>query len=158
MTDNNSIQALVRKIESERGYINLLINNAGAIKTVLPRPLPSDIKELQAGLWNSGTPDDFDDALKLNLRAPYYVTIAFLHLLHEGNKHGIPRGITSQVIHNASIEGLRRDESLYSFSYTTSKAALIHLGKTFTNILNPHQIRSNVVCFGWVPSGNGIGA
>lgn len=90
---------------------------------------------------------------EINVKAPYYTTIAFMHLLHEGNKHTLPRGITSQVITISSIAGLRRDEEAFSVSYGASKAAVIHLAKSFTNLLNPHRIRSNLICPGMFPSG-----
>lgn len=146
--------ALVSRVGTERGHINLLINNAGVIFNNLPRSLPTSIKDLQTILWNSGTPEEFDMTFKVNLKAPYYLTIAFLHLLDEGNKHSKPRGITSQVITISSTGGLRRDEGTFSLSYSLSKNAAIHLGKMLTNLLNPHQIRSNVICPGLFPSGN----
>lgn len=154
ITDNESIKALVSWVETERGYINLLINNAGVLLNTIPKPLPTGIRELQEVLWSSGTPEDFDTTCKINVKAHYYVTVAFLHLLDEGNKNSKPRGITSQVIIVSSIAGLRRDEGVSSLTYALSKHTSIHLGKMFTNFLNPHQIRSNVICPGLFPSGN----
>lgn len=79
VTENDSSKALVAKIESDRGYINLLINNAGVCLNMIPRVLPTDIRELQAALWESGTPEKFDTTNKINIKAPYWTTIAVLH-------------------------------------------------------------------------------
>ena len=153
VTDNESIAATAAKIEAEQGYINLLINNAGIMVNFLPRQLPKNIKDLQSALWNAGTTEEFDNTFKINVRAPYYTTVAFLHLLHEGNQRTASRGLTSQVITISSLAGFRRDSEPTSVSYFTSKAAATHLGKLLTSVLRDHDIRSNVICPGIFPTG-----
>lgn len=156
MTDNKSIQACVSQVEAERGYINLLINNAGIALNPLPSPVPKDLKELQSVLWNTSV-EDFDQNFQLNVRSTYYVTVAFLHLLDAGNAKTLEiSGVTSQVITIGSMTGYRRDDKVYSIAYVASKAAELHLGKVLCGFLKDHQIRSNVICPGLFPSGKSI--
>jgi NAD(P)-dependent dehydrogenase (short-subunit alcohol dehydrogenase family) len=154
ITDNKSLLALVAKIEADEGYINLLINNAGTMMNEIQNPVPKgDIKALQSALWNAGTPEDFDKTYKLNVTATYYTSVSFLHLLHEGNKRTVSRGISSQIITISSVAAFRRDEAVKSISYNTSKAAVNLLGKLLTNLLRDYNIRSNIICPGIFPSG-----
>jgi len=153
ISDNDDITALVSKIEAELGFINILINNAGVINNILPSPLPKDLKERQAVLWNTTNAGDFDKTFQINVRSQYFVSVAFMQLLAAGNAKTAERGLTSQVITVASIGGLRRDDESLNISYSTSKAAAIHLGKLLTNFFRDYQIRSNVICPGVFPSG-----
>jgi NAD(P)-dependent dehydrogenase (short-subunit alcohol dehydrogenase family) len=154
ITDNDSLLALVAKIEADEGYINLLINNAATMLNVIQRPVPKgDIKELQSALWNAGTAEEFSMTFKFNVAAAYYTSVSFLHLLHEGNKRTASRGITSQIITISSAGALIRDEDVISVSYYTSKAAVNLLGKLLTNLLRDYNIRSNIICPGVFPSG-----
>jgi len=153
ISDNDDITALVSKIETEIGFINILINNAGVINNLLPSPLPKDLKERQAALWNTTSVVDFDATFQINVRSQYFVSVGFMHLLAAGNAKTAERGLTSQVITVASIGGLRRDDETFNISYSTSKAAAIHLGKLLTNFFRDYQIRSNVICPGMFPTG-----
>jgi NAD(P)-dependent dehydrogenase (short-subunit alcohol dehydrogenase family) len=112
ITDREGLLSIVEVIRARHGYIDLLINNAGIARNLLPHPLPSpdntsevavpghppsppsspipgpsavSIKTFQSVLWNTGSPDDFADTLATNLTAVYYTTVAFLDLLHQGN-------------------------------------------------------------------------
>lgn len=62
------------------------------------------------------------------------------------------KGLTSQVITISSGGGFRKDESVFSVSYTLSKAATTHLGKMLAHFLKDWQIRSNVIAPGIFPS------
>ena len=100
-----------------------------------------------------------------NVTAVYYTTVAFLDLLHQGNVRKQPNetpslGPTpqppfhaSQVISISSSGAFRVDSKILSMSYTLSKAACTHLGKTMANLLSPWGIRSNVLAPGVWPSG-----
>ena len=123
------------------------------LPTSVPGPESGDIKALQSVLLNAGSREDFARTFDVNVTAAYYVTVQFLELLDAGNKRGNVPGVTSQVITVASLGGLRRDEKVFTVSYTLSKAAAIHLGKFLGNMLKDWQIRSNVIAPGVFPSG-----
>lgn len=95
ITSRESLTAIVETIKARHGYIDLLVNNAGIARNLLPSRLPSplddttggppSIKALQDVLWNTGDPSDFAETFGTNVTAQYYTTIAFLELLHLGN-------------------------------------------------------------------------
>lgn len=132
-----------------------MVNNAGIALNLLPKlptPKDGDIKAYQQALWNAGSPGDFSKTFEVNTTAIWYTTVAFLELLDAGNKRGNMRGMTSQVISVTSGGGFRKDEKVYSMSYTLSKAAATHLGKMFAHFLKDWNIRSNVIAPGVFPS------
>lgn len=144
ITDRDSIRALVGKIEFDRGYINLLINNAGICFNMIPTKLPTDIRELQAALVSLGH--------RKNSQNQYQSAILYSHCIPvpftQRKQTQYPSRNHQQLITISSIVGRRRDVHVPRFSYGASKAAAIHLAKSFTNLLNPHQIRSNTICPG----------
>jgi NAD(P)-dependent dehydrogenase (short-subunit alcohol dehydrogenase family) len=155
LRSTDSIQQLVDTVKQRHGYINLLVNNAGVALNMMsniPTPQSGDIKGLQAALL-AGPRDDFATTFDINITAAYYTTVMFLELLDTGNKCGNMKGYTSQVITVSSVAGFRRDEKVFTMSYTLSKGAAIHLGKLLANYLKDWQIRSNVIAPGVFPSG-----
>jgi len=157
VTDRDAVKGVVDRIKAKHGYIDLLVNNAGVMRNNIPQPIPKpatagdDITKLQDALWNAGTPEDWADTFKVNVTAVYYTTVAFLELLHEGNKRG-NRDAWSQVITISSLIAFRKDEQVQSMSYTLSKAAVTHLGKTFAHFFKDWKIRSNIIAPGLFPS------
>ncbi|PSR72016.1 hypothetical protein PHLCEN_2v12120 [Hermanssonia centrifuga] len=150
-----SLQSLANTVKARHGYLNLLVNNAGVALNLLPKlptPKTGDIKSFQRALLNAGTPQDFATTFNVNTTAAYYCSVLFLDLLDAGNRRGNMRGVSSQVITIASGGGYRRDDKVFSVSYTLSKAAAIHLGKLLANFFKDWQIRSNVICPGVFPS------
>lgn len=149
----------------------------------MPLPSPADdgnspgatvsIKAFKDALWNCGSADDFGDTFASNTTAPYYTTLAFLELLHEGNSRRrkrelshpeglnhvragfkVPRPyLTSQVLTVSSAGSEQTDTTVPSLSYALSKSAVTHLGKLMANPLEPWAIRSNISAPGVHPSG-----
>ncbi len=165
----------------------MLVNNAGVAKNLYSHPLPgpndshmerppspSDsspisgpstppcIKSFQSALWNTGSPEDFAQVFATNVTAPYYTTVAFLDLLHQGNVRQQlkssdassmrPPYHSSQVLTVSSSGAFRIDAKVLSMSYTLSKAACTHLGQVMANLLVPWGIRSNIIAPGVWPS------
>lgn len=103
------------------------------------------------------------EALDVNVKALYYTTVVFLSLLDAGNRrHTSMSEPSSQVITissyvGASTHALGLDELVNSLSYSSSKAAATHLGKTFASLLARWEIRSNVIEPGFFPSGALLG-
>lgn len=107
--NRESLLNIVDVVKARHGYIDLLINNAGIARNLLPHPLPApfdetqvvgppsppaspvgapsspSIKAFQNALWDSGSPEDFAESFATNVTAVYYTTVAFLDLLHQGN-------------------------------------------------------------------------
>jgi len=145
--------SIVSTIESQTGYINLLVNNSGmqGPESFIPEGQATDVSAVQKALWN--TPhEEFLQTFNVNVAAVFYTTIAFLELLDKGNKRGGIPGVTSQVITVSSVAGFRRDGTIAGIAYTTSKAATNHLGKVLSNLLMGFKIRSNVIVPGMYPS------
>jgi len=175
ITSRESLLVIVDTIKARHGYIDLLINNAGIARNILPRPLPSptdqsidkggppSIHNFQSTLWDSGSPAGFSDTFETNVTAPYFTTVAFLDLLHQGNVRPQATSITpklqaprprptSQVLTVSSSGAFRVDANVLSVSYTLAKHASTHLGKLLANILAPWGIRSNVLAPGVWPT------
>ena len=108
VSKRESLLNIVDVVKARHGYIDLLINNAGIARNLLPHPLPApsdetqvvrppsppaspvapsspSIKAFQNALWDSGSPEDFAESFATNVTAVYYTTVAFLDLLHQGN-------------------------------------------------------------------------
>jgi NAD(P)-dependent dehydrogenase (short-subunit alcohol dehydrogenase family) len=152
VTSPDSLQAAATRVREEVGYINLLITNAGTpgpgLKGIPSRPTVSDF--VQAA-WTS-PPPDFNRVYEVNCTAAYYTILAFLELLDLGNqrktttKNDTPY-VKSQVIATASMAGFLRD-ARFGFAYSSSKAALVSLIKTFATYCVPWGIRFNAVALG----------
>ncbi|KAH7872311.1 uncharacterized protein C8R40DRAFT_1162224 [Lentinula edodes] len=153
ITNRESLLSVVQIVKARHGYIDLLVNNAGIAR---------NLYAFQSALWDSGTPDDFAETFATNVTAPYYTTVAFLELLHQGNLRQqetvfssfmtFPPFHSSQVITVSSSGSFRVDPKIVSMSYTLSKTATTHLGKCLANLLAPWSIRSNVLAPGVWPS------
>ncbi|OBZ71609.1 Rhamnolipids biosynthesis 3-oxoacyl-[acyl-carrier-protein] reductase [Grifola frondosa] len=155
VTNRESLQRIAEIIKRKHGFINLLVNNAGVANNILPKlpgPGEADIKTYQNILWNAGTPKEFSDAFDVNVTAVYYCTVCFLELLHAGNKRGNLHGVTSQVLTVTSGGAFRKDDKVFSVSYTLSKVAATHLSKMLSHFLRDWKIRSNVIAPGIFPS------
>ena len=143
-------------IQARHGYLNLLVNNAGVAMNLLPAlptPQTGDIRAFRDAMLGAGHRDDFATTFDVNVTSAFYSTLLFLELLDAGNKRGNMPGVTSQVISVASVGAFRRDDKVFTASYTFSKAAAVHMGKLLANYLKDWQIRSNVICPGVFPSG-----
>ncbi|KAI5123655.1 hypothetical protein M0805_001685 [Coniferiporia weirii] len=154
VTSRENLLAVVETIKEQQGFINVLVNNSGVMYNTAKAPEPTDdIKTFQEKLWSAGTPEEFNRTFDVNVTAVYYTTVAFLELLDAGNRHASSSDEpTSQVITVSSIGGFRRDQRVFSLSYTASKAAVTHMGKTLANTLKGWKIRSNIIAPGLYPS------
>jgi NAD(P)-dependent dehydrogenase (short-subunit alcohol dehydrogenase family) len=111
-----------------RAGLNILVNNAGAT-------WGAPLEEFPAAAW--------DKVVDLNLKAPFFLTRAFLPLLEAGGTHDDP----ARVINVGSIDGLHVP-SLPTYSYSASKAGLHHLTRVLARELGPRQITVNAVAPG----------
>jgi len=108
--------------------VHVLVNNAGAT-------WGAPLEEFPASAW--------DRALDLNLKAPFYLTRAFLPLLQAAGTVDDP----ARVINIGSIDGLRVPE-FPTYSYSASKAGLHQLTRVLARELGPRHITVNAVAPG----------
>ncbi|APA08613.1 hypothetical protein sscle_04g033830 [Sclerotinia sclerotiorum 1980 UF-70] len=151
VTDKEVLASIVSRIESEVGYINLLVANsgmAGPQATQIPTA-SSSLSEFTAA-YGSPSVSDVVKTFELNTVAVYFSVMAFLDLLDKGNKKGNVSQ-TSQVIATSSITAFNRNIP-GSFIYGQTKAATTHLMKQLSTQLVPYDIRCNTIAPGLFPS------
>jgi NAD(P)-dependent dehydrogenase (short-subunit alcohol dehydrogenase family) len=119
---------LAREVGEREQQLNVLVNNAGAT-------WGAPLAEFPAAAW--------DKVVDLNLKAPFFLTRAFLPLLEAAGTHDDP----ARVINVGSIDGLRVP-TLPTYSYSASKAGLHHLTRVLARELGPRQITVNAVAPG----------
>jgi NAD(P)-dependent dehydrogenase (short-subunit alcohol dehydrogenase family) len=119
---------LATEVGDREDEVHILINNAGA---TWGEPLES----FPASAW--------DKVLDLNLKAPFFLTRAFLPLLEEAGTHEDP----ARVVNVGSIDGLHVPP-MNTYSYSASKAALHHMTRVLARELGPRHITVNAVAPG----------
>lgn len=113
---------LVKKAVKELGGLDILVNNAGRQKSV------ESLSEL--------TSADFDQTIKTNIYAPFWITKAALEYLKPG----------SAIIATSSVQAYEPSENLFDYSQT--KAANVAYVKSLAKQLGPKGIRVNGVAPG----------
>ena len=119
---------LAAEVGGSEERVHILVNNAGA-NWVAP------LAEFPASGW--------DKVLDLNLKAPFFVTRAFLPLLEAAGTADDP----ARVINVGSIDGLRVPE-FSTYSYSSSKAGLHQLTRVLARELGPRHVTVNAVAPG----------
>ena len=119
---------LAAEVGRSEERVHVLVNNAGAT-------WGAPLEEFPASAW--------DRALDLNLKAPFYLTRAFLPLLQAAGTVDDP----ARVINIGSIDGLRVPE-FPTYSYSASKAGLHQLTRVLAHELGPRHITVNAVAPG----------
>jgi len=113
--------------ERERA-VNVLVNNAGAT-------WGATLQDYPAAAW--------DKVVDLNLKAPFFLTRAFLPLLEAAGTDEDP----ARIINIGSIDGLRVPP-FPTYAYSASKAGLHHLTRVLARELGPRRITVNAVAPG----------
>ena len=108
--------------------VHILVNNAGA-------NWGAPLEEFPASGW--------DKVINLNLKAPFFLTRAFLPLLEAAGTADDP----ARVINVGSIDGLRVPE-LSTYSYSSTKAGVHQLTRVLARELGPRHITVNAVAPG----------
>ena len=155
VTSRESLLSIAKHVETETGYINLLICNAGIMG---PKPLKAapgcaapSVAEYAAHALETPMAD-FTNTYAVNNTAVYYTALSFLTLLDAGNSRKTAHaGVRSQIITTSSIGGFSRLPGA-SFAYNSSKAAVTHMTKMLATAFVPYGIRCNVLAPGIFPS------
>jgi NAD(P)-dependent dehydrogenase (short-subunit alcohol dehydrogenase family) len=108
--------------------LNILVNNAGAT-------WGAPLEEYPAAAWAK--------VVDLDLKAPFFLTRAFLPLLEAAGTAEDP----ARVINVGSIDGLRVPP-FPTYAYSASKAGLHHLTRVLARELGPRRITVNAVAPG----------
>jgi NAD(P)-dependent dehydrogenase (short-subunit alcohol dehydrogenase family) len=113
--------------ERERA-VHVLVNNAGAT-------WGAPLEDFPAAAW--------DKVVDLNLKAPFFLTRAFLPLLEAAGADEDP----ARIINIGSIDGLRVPP-FPTYAYSASKAGLHHMTRVLARELGPRRITVNAVAPG----------
>ncbi|KAF9775541.1 hypothetical protein IL306_006344 [Fusarium sp. DS 682] len=152
VTSKDDLERAVSQVTTEVGYINLLICNSGitgpGFITMRPDASPAEFKDY---IWQNWTQEEFSKTSEVNVTAVLFTAIAFLELLHQGNKRGQPGDASSQIIVTASVASYMRRASL-GFAYMLSKGAVNHMAKILSTQFVRYNIRVNIFNLGTFPS------
>jgi NAD(P)-dependent dehydrogenase (short-subunit alcohol dehydrogenase family) len=128
LSREDECRRLADRVTQREQSLNVLINNAGAT-------WGAPIEEYPAAAW--------DKVVDLDLKAPFFLTRAFLPLLEAAGTADDP----ARVINIGSIDGLRVPP-FQTYAYSASKAGLHHLTRVLARELGPRRITVNAVAPG----------
>jgi len=111
-----SVNNAVAKVQSDLGFIDILINNAGIGKF-------AKFLEIE--------PESWEEIIKINLLGPYYVTRAVVPEMIEKQTGDIINISSSSALNPAAVTS----------AYSASKAGLIALSTSLMQEMRKHNIR-----------------
>lgn len=151
VTSKDSIQSLVREIESREKCLCILINNAGISGEHHPVTEAKSAKELSSALFDKASFEGWGEVYQTNVAAVYFTTAAFLPLLQASTE--LHAGWSGTVINISSISGLVKTAQ-HHFSYNASKGAAVHLTRMLSSEIAATglKIRVNGIAPGVFPS------
>ncbi|PHZ83998.1 SDR family oxidoreductase [Paremcibacter congregatus] len=128
----DGIDHFVSEISSREDRIDILVNNAGAVWA-------APIDKFPESGW--------DKVMDLNVKSPFFLIQKFLPLL----RTGASADQTARVINIASVDG-QRVPDFETYSYSASKAAVIHMTRVLAKRLAADHITVNAIAPGPFPS------
>ena len=132
LSTSEGIASLVAEINQRESRLDILVNNAGAA-------WGAPIEEFPEAGW--------DKVMDINVKSPFFLTQALLPLLEKAASAADP----ARIIMIGSIDGLNVN-SMPTFSYGPSKAAVHHLARTFAAHFAERHITANAIAPGPFPS------
>jgi len=128
VTDQPGVESTIAKAAETMGTLDILFNNAGIVSH-------NSVLDLQPGEW--------EKIINVNLNGVFYVAKAFANYLVANGKGG-------SIINTASMSGTIVNVPQEQASYNTSKAAVVHLTKSFAVELASKGIRVNCISPGYI--------
>jgi NAD(P)-dependent dehydrogenase (short-subunit alcohol dehydrogenase family) len=128
LSSEDECRRLAEAVGMTEQRVHVLVNNAGAT-------WGAPLEEFPASAW--------DKVLDLNLKAPFFLTRAFLPLLEAAATDDDP----ARVVNVGSIDGLHAP-TLPTYSYSASKAGVHHLTRVLAKELGRRRITVNAVAPG----------
>jgi NAD(P)-dependent dehydrogenase (short-subunit alcohol dehydrogenase family) len=129
----SELERLAAEIGKREGKLDILMNNAGVS---WGHPLDS--------FPESG----WDKVMDVNVKSIFFLTQKLLPSLEAA----ATADSWARVINIGSIEGLHVSHGLEAFSYSASKAAVLHLTRVLAWHLAPRHIAVNAIAPGYFPS------
>ena len=120
--------ALAGAVAERWGSLDILVNNAGA-------SWGAPLDEFPVHGW--------DKVMDTNVRGPFFLTQQLLGLLRAAAEPDDP----ARVINVASVDGLKAP-SMETYSYSASKAGIIHLTRHLANRLASEHVTVNAIAPG----------
>jgi len=139
VTSKVSLESVVSVIESDAGFLNLVVCNAGVGGPQVPFPKPGESVEEWQAKQLAHDFEDFTNTFKVNASSVWFTAMACLKLLDAGNKKG-NLGWSSQVVVTSSIAAFNK-KAPGGWAYGQSKAAATHLAKQLSVVLPTWGIR-----------------
>ncbi|KAL2828477.1 short-chain dehydrogenase [Aspergillus cavernicola] len=164
VTSKADLQAVVDRVKSEVGYVNLVVANSGNIGPPVRFNPSASLPEVRQTLFTDFSMEGMNDALNLNITAAFFTMTAFLELLDAGTQNALRGGfgkpikegsdvpsIQSQVIFTTSVSAFSRHWTS-SPPYLASKVAIMQVTKHASTQLARFGIRVNAIAPGLYPS------
>jgi NAD(P)-dependent dehydrogenase (short-subunit alcohol dehydrogenase family) len=125
VTNETQVEAMVQAIVDRFGKVDVLVNNAGILRTTMP------LETISVAEW--------DLVMAVNVRGVFLCT-----------KHVLPwmKAQRSGKIINISSSAGRSTSTFGGIHYTTSKAAVLGLTRHTAREVAPYNINVNAVCPG----------
>lgn len=139
VTSKVSLESVLSVVETDVGYLNLLVCNSGIGGPQVKPPAPETTLEAWRAAQLAVPMEDFTNTYSVNCTAVWYTAMAFLTLLDAGNKKGNVAQ-PSQVVVTSSIAGFNK-KSPGGYPYGSSKAAATHIAKQLSLVLPTWGIR-----------------
>ncbi|GAB1315958.1 Rhamnolipids biosynthesis 3-oxoacyl-[acyl-carrier-protein] reductase [Madurella fahalii] len=154
-TSKVSLESIASVVETDVGYLNLLVCNAGIGGPQVKAPVPgvTTLEEWRDCQMATDF-EEFTNTFRVNGTGVWFTAMAFLKLLDAGNKRRAAagaEGVSSQVVVTSSIAAFNK-MAPGGWAYGASKAAATHIAKMLSVVLPTWGIRANCLCPGLFPS------
>ena len=122
LSENRQVQEVVGQTLSRYGAIHVLHNNAGILRT--------------HASFEESSEEDWRRVLDVNLTSIFLMTRAVVPMMRAGGG--------GAIVNMASSAAL--DPLPYGLAYSASKAGVLHVTRSFADLLKDDKIRVNAIC------------